>query len=138
MNDKAFVDTNVFLYLYSADEKDKRQCAIAAIDKYNCCTSTQALNEFSNVCTRKWKLPTADIQKAIDEICSACSVTVVSVDVIGQALALHERYGYSYYDCLMLASALSAGCRYLLSEDMADTQVIEDKLTILNIFADSY
>lgn len=135
MRDKAFIDTNVWLYLYSVDEDDKRKCALDAIGKYDCYTSTQALNEFSNVCTRKWKLPVADIEKAIDEICDACSVATVDEKIIKRALAIHKRYGYSYFDCLMLASALSAECKYFLSEDMANRQIIEGQLTILNIFA---
>jgi predicted nucleic acid-binding protein len=36
----------------------------------------------------------------------------------------------------MVASALESGCEYLLSEDMADGQVIEGELTIRNIFSE--
>lgn len=136
MSDRAFIDTNVLLYLYSEDEKSKQQCALSAIGNYDCHTSTQALNEFSNICTRKWHLPAPDIGKAIDEICAVCSVSVVSLEIVKQALTLHDKYRYSYYDCLMLASALSNDCKYLLSEDMSDGQVIEKQLTILNILAE--
>jgi predicted nucleic acid-binding protein len=54
---------------------------------------------------------------------------------IERALNVHEKYGYSYYDSLIIASALERACQYLLSEDMSDGQVIEGKLTIKNIFA---
>jgi predicted nucleic acid-binding protein len=131
---KAFIDTNVFAYLYSDDEAEKQQRALSAIHQYDCVTSTQALNEFCNVCTGKWNLPTGDIQNAVDEICSVCTVMTVNEEIIKQALVLRERYKYSYYDCLMLASALTGSCDLLLSEDMSDGQVIEGTLTIQNVF----
>ena len=49
-----------------------------------------------------------------------------------QALMLHERYGYSYYGCVMLACALENGCTKIYSEDMSSGQIIEDRLLILN------
>jgi predicted nucleic acid-binding protein len=133
MNDKAFVDSNVFLYLYSTDEDVKREKAIAALKEHKCVTSTQALNEFCNVCTKKWKLPVEDIEKAVDEICGACMVYPLTPEIIKQALPLYSRYGYSFYDCLMLSAALSSHCNLLLSEDMQDGQTIDGVLTIKNI-----
>jgi predicted nucleic acid-binding protein len=35
----------------------------------------------------------------------------------------------------MLASALASQCKYLLSEDMKNGQIIEKSLTIINPFA---
>ncbi|GMO44224.1 MAG: hypothetical protein Pg6C_06090 [Treponemataceae bacterium] len=49
MNDKAFIDTNVFVYLYSKDEINKKDISQIAVDKYDCIISTQLLNEFCNV-----------------------------------------------------------------------------------------
>ncbi|MDR3275689.1 MAG: hypothetical protein LBT11_00535, partial [Treponema sp.] len=51
------------------------------------------------------------------------------------ALHLMKRYNYSYYDCLMLASALKHGCAHIFTEDMSDGQIIEGTLQIVNIFA---
>jgi len=50
------------------------------------------------------------------------------------ALDLKEKYGYSFFDCLMLASALESGCDVILSEDMGDGQIIENTLKIVNPF----
>ena len=50
------------------------------------------------------------------------------------ALRIHNEYKYSYYDSLMIASALESGCLYLFSEDMADGQVINSRVTIRNVF----
>jgi predicted nucleic acid-binding protein len=136
--DKAFVDTNVFVYLYSenAGDTDKRFRAYSVFEKYDCQISTQVLNEFSHVCVKKLKIPNSDIQSLISQICSYCDLSYINEETIKQALSIHGRYGYSYYDSLMASSALETGCKYLLSEDMADGQVIDGVLTIKNIFAE--
>jgi len=134
--DKAFVDTNVLVYLYSGntDESDKRRRAYEAIEQYNCQISTQVLNEFSNICIKKLKITKNKIRNLINQICSYCDLAYIDEETIDKALEIHEKYGCSYYDCLMLASALERNCIYLLSEDMTDGQVIEGTLTIKNIF----
>jgi predicted nucleic acid-binding protein len=53
MSDKAFIDTNVFIYLYSEDDAKKQNISQMAVDNYDCVISTQVLNEFSSVCIRK-------------------------------------------------------------------------------------
>ena len=135
MNGKAFVDTNVFIYLYSVDEQEKCARASAVLEKHNCVTSTQALNEFCNFCIKKWKLTSADMVSAVNEICEACTIQYMDEETVRKALEIHGRYGYSYYDCLILASALASGCEYLFSEDMSDGQIIHEKLEIVNIFS---
>jgi predicted nucleic acid-binding protein len=63
MSDKerAFLDTNTDIYLFSDDEPQKKQIVEREIDKYNCVISTQVINEFSNVCIKK-------LGKSIEEI----------------------------------------------------------------------
>lgn len=133
MKDKAFIDTNIFIYLYSSDEQEKKALCISEIKKFKCVTSTQALNELSNVFTRRWKLQSQDISNVINEISLFCEISLIEIKTIDKALALHDKYGFSYYDCLMLASALLCGCKYILSEDMQHNQKIDDALQIVNI-----
>jgi len=134
MKDKVFVDTNVIVYLYSEDETDKQSCALAATALYDCVTSTQVLNEFSNVCLKKLQMPTKIIESAINEISKEFDVELIDIETIKTALKLHKKYNFSYYDCLILASALACGCKYVLTEDLNNRQVIENCLTICNIF----
>ncbi|MCL2699154.1 MAG: PIN domain-containing protein [Defluviitaleaceae bacterium] len=133
MRDNAFIDTNVFLYLYSEDEYEKRAVGIAAMKKYDCITSTQAINELCNVFTKKWRLPITEINKALQEIKQACNIKLIDMGTVNYALNIHQEYGYSYYDCLMLASALMNGSKYILTEDMQDGHIV-DGLEIVNIF----
>jgi len=134
MKDRAFVDTNVFVYLYSEDEPEKQRKALGLLECYDCITSTQALNEFCNVCLKKMRLPEEYVSLSVDEISEECEITLIDYSTIKKALMLRSKYEYSYYDCLILASALASGCRYLLTEDLCDGQIIENKLKIVNIF----
>jgi predicted nucleic acid-binding protein len=134
MKDRAFVDTNVLLYLYSEDEPEKQTTAIDAMERYHCLTSTQTLNEFCSVCLRKLKMPSEAIRQSIEEISTECKLCYIDCEVICKALQLHSKYGYSYYDCLILASALLNDCNLLLSEDMQNGQIIEETLIVKNPF----
>ena len=131
---RAFVDTNILVYLYSDVDHIKQKQAFGALSQYDCQISTQVINEFNNVCIRKWKTPKENLQRAIKRICSYCSVAYIYEDTIKKSLDIYEKYKYSYYDSLIIASALEHDCSYLLSEDMADSQVIEGRLSIKNIF----
>lgn len=133
--DRAFVDTNLFVYLYSDDEPDKKNLVRTGIDRYERLVSTQVLNEISNVCLRKLGLPVAAVRTAITEIITTCSIVTIDETTVSLALDVHERYGYSYYDSLIVASALESGCAFLLTEDMSDGQTIDGTLTITNIIA---
>lgn len=43
-----------------------------------------------------------------------------------RALDVHARWRFGFYDSLIVASALAAGCRTLLSEDLQHGQRIGD------------
>ena len=115
---KAFIDTNLFVYLYSDQEPDKRQAVIAAMNQYDRFVSTQVLNEFCNVCIRKLNLQVSAVKQAVEEICVVCEVLAVDESTVLSALDVLEKYKYSYYDSLIIASALKGGCEYLLTEDL--------------------
>jgi predicted nucleic acid-binding protein len=117
MNGKAFIDTNVFIYLYSEDETEKQKTAQKAVDKYECVISTQVLNEFSNICIKKLFKKPEEIELAIDEMVELCNVSMLEKEDIKQALNIHKNFGYNYYDCLMIVSALNSGCDYLLTTE---------------------
>ena len=93
------------------------------------------MNESINVWSRKFKWSAAKIEEHLDNIELVCDgVLLIHRDTINKALALQTRYGYSYYDCLMLASALDGNCQIIFTEDMSDGQIINDILRIINPF----
>jgi len=130
----AFADTNVVVYAYSCTEKDKHARASDILINQDCVVSTQVLNEYCNVCIRKKFLPVSDIQKNVLELLNICGLYVVNEITLGKALFINNRYGFSYYDSLVVASALECECSVLFSEDMRHGQIIESSLKIINPF----
>lgn len=136
MHDRTFLDTNVVVYLYSADEQDKRALAEALFRKTDrVWISTQVLSELCNVLRRKFKLTYPEIAAVVDELRVACEVHVVTVETVAKALRLAERYRHSYFDSLILAAALECGCDVLATEDMQDGLLVEASLRVHNPFA---
>ena len=134
MSGKVFLDTNILVYLHSSDEPKKQKTSMDLLSLHQCCTSVQALNEFCYVGTKKQRRTRKEIELALERIESFCQISAVTVATITHALRLHERYGYNFFDCLMLASAIESACDELLTEDMADGQIIEQTLKIVNPF----
>ncbi|MCL2095328.1 MAG: PIN domain-containing protein [Oscillospiraceae bacterium] len=134
MNDRVFVDTNVFIYMQSEKGKQKKELSELAINNLNCITSAQVLSEICNVFTKQFAVDIDLTKQFIDAVLSTCEVVVIRQEWIKKALDIKKRYGYSYYDSLVIAAALESGCAYLLSEDLSDGQIIESKLEIINIY----
>jgi predicted nucleic acid-binding protein len=133
MSDKAFFDTNVFVYAIIQD--DPRSDRAEELIAEGGTVSVQVLSEFAAVARRKTKMPWIEIRLALDSIKALCPDPLpVTIDTHKEALAIAEKYGYRIYDALMVASALEARCAILYSEDMQDGQVIERQLTIRNPF----
>ena len=135
MNDRAFLDTNVLIYFYSEDDEDRRNIAYHTLNSHDCVTNVQALNEACNVWFKKYNWNAEKIKAHLDNIELVCGeILSIHRNTINNALALKDRYGYSFYDCLMLASALDGNCRIIYTEDMSDGQIINDTLKIVNQF----
>jgi predicted nucleic acid-binding protein len=127
-----FFDTNVLLYLLSADtaKADRAESLLASGGTI----SVQVLNEFASVGLRKLAMSVAELREVLEPVRSVCRVEPVTEDTHDRALALNERYGFAFYDALLIAAALRAGCARLYSEDLQHGQLIDRQLRILNPF----
>lgn len=134
MNDSIFLDTNVLIYCYTSSEPDKQIRAQVVADLPNTIISTQVLNEFANILRKKFKLDWSTILSALNEVEKNFEVHTITPSYIKSACSIADRYGFSYYDSLIVAAALEAGCSTLYSEDMQHGQVIESRLTVKNPF----
>jgi predicted nucleic acid-binding protein len=136
MSDKAFLDTNVFVY--AIIQNDPRSDRAEELIARGGTISVQVLSEFAALVRRKSKMPWVEIRRALDGIKTLCPEPLpITLDTHGEALAIAERYGYKIYDALIVASALEGRCAILYSEDMQDGQVIDHRLTIRNPFRPS-
>ncbi len=86
--------------------------------------STQVLNELY-VTLAKYKIPHDKIVAIIDEVSSQAEVVPVSSRTVKIALAVKNRYDFSYWDSLILATSLESGCALLISEDLSNKQVVD-------------
>ena len=134
MKDRCFIDTNILLYCYSKTEPDKKTKAMEVSDGTNVYISTQVLNEFSNVLSKKFKLGWNEILNSIKEVTANYFIFINHPDTIKSACAIANKYQFSYYDSLIIASALEADCKILYTEDLQHNQLIEGKLRIINPF----
>jgi predicted nucleic acid-binding protein len=115
------LDTNVLIYADAADEPLKHQRAIALITELRgagtAVLSTQVLQEYVNVATRKLRLP-HDLIRARIGFYRGFEIVAASADLIAGALDLHVLRGVSFYDALIVQAAIVSGCQRVLSEDM--------------------
>lgn len=136
MTAKVMLDTNLWVYLYAqnAPEKQAPVKALLANNFESVVLSAQILGELYSVLTRKKLAETAVAKEIIQKMVATFPVLEIDATKVLMALDIQTRYGYSYWDSLVLATASLHSCQVLYSEDMQDQQVIEDKLQIINPF----
>lgn len=138
MSDRYFVDTNIFLYAFDTTSTNKRERSHAIIRELflndTFCISTQVLNEFCSAAVKKLKPPldVAEISRFISSFPSGI-IESPGRNTVLHALEIQQSYRYSYYDSLIIATALEASCTVLYTEDMQHGQSI-DELVITNPF----
>lgn len=131
MSSADFLDSNVLLYLVSG-EPEKANRAEAVL-RCGGTISIQVLNEIAAVAFGRFGKPLSQIRELLAGIRVICTVHLPTVTTHERGLDIAERYRFSIYDSMLLASALEAGCRTFYSEDLHHGQRIEG-MTIRNPF----
>lgn len=134
-----FLDTNVFLYVFAESSDPKRSVATrivsSALASGGAVTSFQVVQEALNAMVSKFDPPAK--QEDVEAFLSATLIPLASVvpsfALYQSALRIRDRYQFHFYDALIVAAALEAGCSRLLTEDLHHGQVI-DRMTIENPF----
>ena len=129
---RPFVDTNVLLYLISADAAKAERAEQVLAGRI--VISVQVLNEFANVARRKHSLSWDELQQVLAGLLSFCEVMDLTLATHQRGLALARRYQLSVYDAMIAAAALAAGCDSLLSEDFQAGQRFDGQLVVVNPF----
>ncbi|MBC7944702.1 MAG: PIN domain-containing protein [Burkholderiales bacterium] len=128
----AFFDTNVLLYLLSADDEKANRAEQLLMT--GGVVSVQVLNEFASVATRKLAMPWKEIDDVLQAVRALCVVQPLTIETHERGLAIAQRYRLAVYDAMIAASALLADCVVLYSEDFQDGRRIEKTLVIRNPF----
>lgn len=139
MSVERFLDTNLFVY--QLDVEDKKKAAVAnriirdGVESGNACISFQVVQECLNTMLRKAqiRLTAAQTEKYLDASLKPLLRVYPSISLYKSAITTQSRYQYSFYDSLIIAAALEAGCKTLYSEDLQHGQRIA-QLTIKNPF----
>jgi predicted nucleic acid-binding protein len=124
---KVFIDTNILVYAYDTSAEKKHEIArdiiVGLWDSGLGVVSTQVLQEFFVLATRKIPAP-LDGKTAKDIISDLLkwAVVVNDGDSILNAIDIHVKNKYSFWDALIIDSAVRGGAHTLLSEDLSHGQ----------------
>ena len=136
--DKAIIDTNIIIYAYDVTAGKKHETARRIItdlwDSGLGVISTQVLQEFLVNVVQKIPKP-IDKQQAKEIVRDFLKwlVVVNTGDSIIDAIDLCLRFGYSFWDSMIIEAAIKGGAAVLISEDLPDGQVVSG-VTIKNPF----
>ena len=140
MSVEHFLDTNVFVYLFDETDPDKRRFAEAlvhrSLENGSGCISYQVVQETLNVVTRKLGARPQSARLLLDDVLAPLWLVNPTPTLYARGLGVHAQFGFGFYDSLIVAAALEAGCTRLYSEDLQHGQQVEH-LTIQNPFVDS-
>ncbi|MBI5236094.1 MAG: PIN domain-containing protein [Deltaproteobacteria bacterium] len=134
MKDDVFIDTNLWIYLYS--DKDKGDKVRRLIDESyeEIVISTQVIGEIFSVLTKKRFTDKKKAKEIAVDLIENFKVVSINETITTKAIDVCCRYDYSYWDSLIVATALENDCSTLFSEDLQDNQIIDGKLKIVNPF----
>ncbi len=136
-----FIDSNIWLYRFILNPRDanaipKQKIATTITNYPNIIISTQVVNEICANLIRKAKCDNHQIEILIEELSQGCEIIPVSFETIQFAVKLRDRYLISFWDSLIVASAILEDAKILYSEDMQDGLIINNTLQIINPFRD--
>ncbi len=135
MNADIFLDSNICIYLFANDAK-KAEIAYTLMDR-SPMISTQVIVEATNVFIKKLKFPKQTAFDSAMFIMNRAKVNVITPNTLNNAFALSLKNSFSFFDALILASALESNCTILYSEDLQHNQKItflKKHITIINPF----
>lgn len=139
MSVDCFLDTNIFIYQLEAADDRKQQIASdlirTGIASGNACISFQVVQECLNTIRRKAKVP-LDVEgsrRYLEAVLRPLWQVMPNTELYHRTLDIHERYRLGFYDSMIVAAAIGAGCRQLYTEDLQHGQRIE-RLQIENPF----
>ena len=142
MKSDCFIDTNIWVYalLEARNDAGKQQVALTLLRNLppavSIHVSAQVINEFHWTLARKYRLADDVVyDKATNGIVAVASAVLpLELSTYLDAYGIKERYTFSFWDSLIVASALQAGCTTLYTEDLNHGMIVDKKLHIVNPF----
>ncbi len=136
MAGREFVDTNILIYAFDLTAGEKRDAATALLARIWSeragCISLQVLQEFFVTATKKLGMPPKDAAVQIERL-GKWTIHRAGLDDVLQAIDLHRSKRISFWDAMIVRSAMSLDCSMLWSEDLSHGRRLSG-LTIQNPF----
>ncbi len=130
------IDSNIWLYAFmEGDDPFKSDAARKLIQETKSIVSTQVINEVCVNLLRRANFTEEQISQLIDGYYDKYQVIELSRSVLLTASSLRRSYSLSFWDSLIVATALEAGISTVYSEDMQDELLVEGRLQVCNPFA---
>ena len=129
-DDKIFIDTNVLVYAFDISAGIKHEKAKKIVENCwrleNGVISSQVLEEFFVCLTKKIPAPVDSIivEQIIRDFLKWGTVAIDG-DMILEAIDVSIRHKFSFWDSLIIVSAVSGRANIIFSEDLSDSQTIE-------------
>lgn len=137
MTGRLFVDTNILIYALDPADPPKRKASAdllrMAISSRILTLSPQSLNECYRVLTQRRRLVPQDEARGFVRLLAPWAIAPLDAATTVRAFDVQDETRTSWWDSLLLASALAAGCRLFVSEDFSDGYEI-GKMRVANPF----
>jgi predicted nucleic acid-binding protein len=130
---KVFLDSNILLYLIDKDGTKKER--VQQLLRPDFFISTQVISENINVCLKKLKLSKETSFQHAKGLLDRFIVLTIEKRTISLCLEISTKYQLSYWDSLIIATAIEGNCDLLYSEDLQHNLSINKKITIINSFS---
>ncbi len=129
----SFVDTNIWLYAFlNKQDAYKREVAQKVVKQKDIIISTQVINELCANLLKKGKLDETQITSLVRSLYKRYGIVDLTQSTFLSASKLRQSYNFSYWDSLIVATALHANATTLYSQDMQAGLVVEGTLKIVN------
>jgi predicted nucleic acid-binding protein len=138
MPDRIFVDTNILIYAHDVSAGDKHAAAKNLIEdlweKNTGCLSIQVMQEFYVSVTLKVPLPLNALEATeIIRDLAYWRVHEPKIEDVLNAIELQGHHQISFWDAMIVQSALQLECNLMWSEDLNPGQVY-DSVKLVNPF----
>jgi len=129
----SFVDTNIWLYAFiPSQDPNKSAKAKAIIQQSDIIISSQIINEICINLIKKAQFDESAIQPLINSFYGRYNIVALDKNTLLKASELRATLSLSFWDSLIVASALSGGAEMLYTEDMSDGLLVENRLRVTN------
>ncbi len=132
-----FVDSNIWLYAFiEGDDGDKSAIAGALLQEreINLIISAQVVNEVCVNLLKRDIFTEERLYRLIESFYEKYAVSELSKAVLLSASQLRQQYSLSFWDSLIIASALNVRASILYTEDMQHGLIIHEHLQVVNPF----